>query len=155
MAFIKAVAAYEDTVDGLGSVTLLHHLLPHINDSDHAVVDWILRNTRSYWYYAHSARSYEEYVAQERWRAEQTAINVHRDRERQARDRARIAIDATTRLCGAVRRGDLTAVQALLRKGADAGVETADGEPLVSFAIRQNREDIATVLTGAAHNAGD
>ena len=145
-AFIKAVATYEDSVNGLGSVTLLQHLLPHIDDSGHEVLDWILRNTRSYWYYAYGARSYEDYVAQKRWRAEQTASNIHRDHERQARDTARIAIDATAKLYNAVRRGDLKAVQALLLKGADAEAATPEGESLVSFAIQRNRQDIATAL---------
>ena len=152
VSFVKAVAVYENTVGGLGSVTTLHYLLPDIDDPDHAILDWILRNTKSYWYYAHSARSYDEYVAQRRWSAEQTSANILRDDERQARDMARIARDgppeATRKLYNAVRRGDIKAVQALLLKGADASSLTPDGEPLVSFALRQHRQEIAAILQG-------
>ena len=152
VALVKAVAIYENTVNGLGSVTTLHALLPHIDDPDHAILDWILRNTRSYWYFAHSARSYEQYLIESRWRAEQTADNIQRDSERQARDRTRKALEATTNLYNAVRRGDLEAVQSLLLKGADASGLTPDGEPLASFAIRRHRPDIAAALQANGKN---
>ena len=58
--FIKAVAVYEDTVGGLGSVTTLHRLLPLTEDPSRTVLDWILSNTRSYRYYAHDAKSVNE-----------------------------------------------------------------------------------------------
>ncbi len=152
VAFVKAIAVYENSVNGLGSVTTLHDLLFHVDDPDHAILDWILRNTNSYWYYAHSARSYDEFVAQCRWKSEQTTANLLRDEERQERDRKRISIDATMKLYNAVRRGDHTAMRALLLKGADASALTPEGEPLVSFALRQNRQDIVATLQSSVDN---
>jgi hypothetical protein len=42
IAFIKAVAAYENTVGPFGSVTSLVRLLPLIEDNE-AVFDWVLK----------------------------------------------------------------------------------------------------------------
>lgn len=147
--FLKAIAVYEDTVNGLGSVTLLHGLLPEVADPQHVLLDWILRNTRSYWYYAESARSYEEYLRKQQCRTEQAAVNIRRDQERQAHDRVRISSQSTKKLYNAVRRGDAKAVRALLNLGADPTTNTPEGEPLLSFAIRTNRTEIVAILQSA------
>ena len=82
--------------------------------------------------------------------------NIQSDQERQARDKARIALEgapeATRKLYNAVRRGDLKAVRALLLRGADASSLTPEGEPLVSFALRQNRHEIVAILQGSGKN---
>jgi len=153
--FLKAIAVYEDTVNGLGSVTLLHGLLPEVADPQHTLLDWILRNTRSYWYYAQSARSYEEYLRKCHWRTERTAANILRDQERQAHDRVRISSQSTKKLYNAVRRGDAKAVRALLNLGADPSTNTPEGEPLLSFAIRTNRTEIASVFQSARPPTND
>lgn len=144
--FVKAVATYENTVGGIGSVTLLVDLVDVADDPQHDLYDWILRNTRSYGYYSFSARSYEEYLSERQDAAECTAANIRRDQERQARDRIRVAQQSTAKLYNAVRRGDIKAVQALLRRGADPATHTPDGEPLHAFALRSNRLDIAALL---------
>ncbi len=150
IAFTRAIAVLEHQVGGRGSVTHLARLLPLVADPDRILLDWILRNTTSYWYYSHAARSVEEYDILKALRASRTAERIQRDEERQARDRARIALEgppkATRKLYNAIRRGDLNAVRALLLKGADAFSLTPDGEPLLSYALRQNRHDIATML---------
>ena len=156
IAFIKAIAVLEHQVGGRGSVTHLERLLPLVSDPERILLDWILRNTTSYWYYAHAARSVEEYDSLKAQIASRTAERIQRDQERQARDRARIALqgplEATRKLYNAVRRGDLKAVRALLLKGADASSLTPEGEPLVAFALRQNRHEIAATLHGSGQN---
>ena len=156
IAFIKAIAVLEHQVGGRGSVTHLERLLPLVSDPERNFLDWILRNTTSYWYYAHAARSVEEYDISKAMIARRTAERIQCDQERQARDRARIALEgppeATRKLYNAVRRGDLKAVRALLLKGADASSLTPEGEPLVSFALRQNRHEIAATLQGSCQN---
>ena len=58
--FIKPVAVYENTVGGLGSVTTLQKLMPLVEDKDGDLLDWIVRNTQSYWYYSNKASSLDE-----------------------------------------------------------------------------------------------
>lgn len=156
IAFIKAIAVIEHQVGGRGSVTHLERLLPLVSDPERILLDWILRNTTSYWYYAHAARSVEEYDILKAQIASRTAERIQRDQERQARDRAASLLsappEATRKLYNAVRRGDLKAVRALLLKGADPSSLTPEGEPLVSFALRQNRHEIATTLQGSGQN---
>lgn len=156
IAFIKAIAVLEHQVGGRGSVTHLVRLLPLVADPDRIFLDWILRNTTSYWYYSHAARSVEEYDILKALIASRSAERIQSDQERQARDKARIALEgspeATRKLYNAVRRGDLKAVRALLLRGADASSLTPEGEPLVSFALRQNRHEIAAILQGSGKN---
>jgi hypothetical protein len=152
LAMAKAVAVYEDTVGGLGSVTTLRYLLEKIDDPRHELLDWILQNTNSYWYYCGSARSYEQYAAWKRWRHEAAAANIARDEERQQRDRLRIAMEATGKLTNAVRRGDTKAVQALLLKGADSTVLSSEGRSLRDVAAAAGRLDIVAMLEGHFRN---
>jgi hypothetical protein len=58
--FIKALAVFENTVGGLGSVTTLEKLLPLVDDDGGELLDWIVRNTQSYWYYSNKASSLDE-----------------------------------------------------------------------------------------------
>ena len=82
-AFAKALAIYENTVGGLGSVTALERVLPLVSDEDHAVLDWILSNTRSYWYYAHGAKSFAELESIKADNAARRARNELREAERE------------------------------------------------------------------------
>jgi hypothetical protein len=147
-SFAKALAVYENTVGGLGSVTALHRVLPLIEDDDHALFDWILSNTRSYWYYAHGATSFAELQRFESDLAARRAQNEQREREREAAAKAHIAEQATEKLFNAVRRGDVKAVEALLRQGASANGKTPDGVPLAQFAAASGRGDIEALLRG-------
>lgn len=134
IAFVKAIAKLEHLAGGFGSVTALERLLPLLQDQRRTVLDWILRNTDSYWYYGYGAKSIKEYDETRRLRAEIAADGVRRDLERQARDKARIAGDATAKLYSAIRRGDVKAVRALLAKGANPHVAAPDGTSLMTFA---------------------
>ncbi|GAO37340.1 hypothetical protein SCT_2761 [Sulfuricella sp. T08] len=149
IALIKSVAVLEHQVGGRGSVTHLKRLLALVSDSERSLLDWILRNTTSYWYYAHGARSVEEYDLSKTQIDRRTAERVQRDYERQLQDRERVATAATAKLYNAVRRGDIKAVQALLSKGADAGSLTPEGASLLSFAESRGHAAVATELRNA------
>lgn len=54
--FAKGIAVFEDTIGGIGSVTLLQHVMHRIDEPDNATLNWITSNTRSYWYYSREVR---------------------------------------------------------------------------------------------------
>ncbi len=150
--FAKALAVYEDTVGGLGSVTMLHRLFPLFADTDHAVFDWVLVNTRSYWYYSHGAASYAGFEAALRYQELRRAESLGKEEERAAEARTRRAIRATSNLYNAVRRGDTNAVASLLDQGADPKSTTPEGVPLHEFAVSAGRIEIAKLLKGELGN---
>jgi hypothetical protein len=86
IALIKSIAILEHQVGGRGSVTHLKRLLPLASTLERSLLDWILRNTTSYWYYAHGARSIEEYDLLKTQIAKRTAEGLQRDHDRQLRD---------------------------------------------------------------------
>lgn len=144
--FFKAVAAYENTVGGLGSVTILHRLLPLLPGDGRDTLDWVLSNTRSYWYYVHSATSIAEMKEFSRIRAELREHNLQLEKRREIEAKALKGDRATTNLYNAVRRGDIRAVQALLNAGANANITTPDGAALHEYAASKGRDDIAELL---------
>jgi hypothetical protein len=146
VAFVKALATYEHTVGGLGSVTALERVLPLVPDDDHAVLDWILSKTQSYWYYANSASSYAELQASRAAHARRRAQNEAREAEREQEAKVRRAERASANLFNAVRRGDLKALEALLHKGASPNAVTPDGVPLVRYAKENGRNEAAEIL---------
>lgn len=148
-AFIKALAVYEDTVRGLGSVTALCQLLPLTPGEDEATIDWVLSRTRSYDYYANGARSLAEVLEAKEARAAGRAAAVRMEAEREQAAKEKRAARATTLLYNAVRRGDLKAVQGLIAQGASADTRTPDREDLVAYAERNGRAEIAAVLREA------
>lgn len=152
-AFVKALAVYENTVGGLGSVTALERVLTLIHDEDHAILDWILSTTRSYWYYSNGARSYAELQEIKAAQAGRRAQNETREAERERFAKERKAEQASANLFNAIRRGDTKAVEALLSKGAAPQGVTPDGIPLVRYAQQNNRTAIAQLLLQAQGNA--
>ena len=146
VAFVKALAVYEHTVGGLGSVTALERVLPLVADEDHAVLNWILSTTRSYWYYSSGATSYAELQASRSAHATRRAENEAREAQRERDAKARKAEQASANLFNAVRRGDLNAVHALLQKGASPESRTPDGMPLVKYAEENGRNAVAELL---------
>ncbi len=152
-AFVKALAVYESTVGGLGSVTALERVLPLIQDEDHAIFDWILSTTRSYWYYSNGARSYAEFQGIKAAHAKRRAQNEKRETERERFAKERKAEHASANLFNAIRRGDTKAVEALLRKGAAPQGVTPDGTPLVRYAEENNHTAIAQLLRHAKGGA--
>lgn len=151
IAFVKAVAVYEHCCGTFGSVTLLQCLLPvrlTPSDTRRELLDWVLRNTDSYKYYAHGAKSLEELDLVRTRRAEMRKANILRDLQRQAGDKQRIAAKATRDLPNAVRRGDIKAVHALIGKGADVRGGDGDGESLVVKAELQLRGNCTSPTRG-------
>lgn len=153
IAFTKALAVYENTVGGLGSVTALERVLPLIQDEDHAILDWILSTTRSYWYYSKGARSYAELQEINAAHAVRRAQNEKREAERERFAKERKAEQASANLFNAIRRGDIKAVEALLRQGAAPQGGTPDGIPLVRYAEENNRTAIVQLLHQAQGGA--
>lgn len=150
-AFIMAVAKYEDSVGGIGSVTTLHRLLPLAEDPKAELLDWILQNTNSYWYYANGARSLEQLQAFRKDIATRKNATMQRESERYEEARVRRATAATESLYNAVRRGDVKAVRALLAKGADPSATAApDGRSLLSLAQDNNHGDIVAELQNSS-----
>jgi len=152
--FIMAVAAYENTVGGLGSVTSLFRLLPLVDDPDHVVIDWILSNTQSYWYYSFGATSFDELEVYRQAHASRRAESLHREQERELLAKRRRAERATSNLYNAVRRGDIQAVTALLMNGADPNTRAPDGTTLYEFALAHNHVEIANILAIGEHQRG-
>jgi hypothetical protein len=146
IAFIKALAVYEQTVNGLGSVTPLCRLIPLAPGDDEATIDWVLSHTRSYDYYANGARSLAEVLEAKAARAAGRAATAQAEAERGQGAREKRAARATTLLYNAVRRGDLKAVQGLIGQGASANARTPEGEDLVVYAERMGRAEIAALL---------
>lgn len=149
--FVKALAVYEDTVGGIGSVTALSRVLPVISDPDHAFIDWVLQNTCSYSYYANRAKSYAEWRADRAQQAWQRRVREENERRRAAESRARKAEQATSNLANAIRRGDQKAVRALLEKGAAPEGPAPDGGTFAEYAEACGRPDIAEQLRSALH----
>lgn len=144
--FVKAVAAYENTVGGLGSVTTLKRLLPLLGDSELEALDWILGNTNSYWWYGHGASSVAELAEWNRLNNERRELALAKEVERECFARLRKADKATVSLPNAVRRGDINAVRALIARGADSRAASMDGMPLLQYAKVRGLNEIAEVL---------
>jgi hypothetical protein len=148
VALAKALAVYENSVGGLGSVTTLQYVMCLFGDAveqGYETFRWISENTRSLWYYAHRAVDFIEPARRAAARAE----NNRRNYELAAPARARRANRATANLYNAVRRGDIKAVQALLGSGANPTAMTPMGESLISYARASGQEDIAAHLEAA------
>lgn len=150
-AFIKALAVYEDTVRGLGSVTALCQLLPLAPGEDVATIDWVLSHTRSYDYYANGARSLDQFMADEAARVARRVDHEHAEADRARQAKSRRAERATANLRNAVRRGDIEAVRALLHQGAAVDGGSADGESLERYAEALGHEEIGETLRQARH----
>ena len=150
VALAKAIAAYEHTVGGIGSVTALVHVLRLLPDEGRESLDWILVHTNSYSYYSHGAKSFEElqeFAARlDDARSARQAKNAREEHERAERAKANRAEHATANLFNALRRGDSKAVLALLRDGASASGVAPDGTALVDYAISIGRHDLAELL---------
>ena len=150
IAIEKAVAAYEHTVGGVGSVTTLQRLLPLIDDPARSTLEWIFSNTRSYWYYGHGAESVAELDAINVAKSERAHSNLMREKAREIEAKSRKATRATEKLFNAVRRGDVKAVRALLALGANPAAKAPEGPALIDYAAAAGKLEIANELTRAA-----
>lgn len=158
VAFAKALAVYENSVGGIGSVTAVQHVMRHFRgdaEIGYKTFRWICENTRSLWYYADRAVDFIEPDVAAVRRAAARTENERKNYELAAPARARRAQQATERLYNAVRRGDIKAVQALLEKGANPSATTPTGELIINYARDYDREDIAALLEAARDAHGD
>lgn len=157
VALAKALAVYENSVGGIGSVTAVQHVMRLFGDAveeGYETFRWICENTRSLWYYADRAVDFIEPDVAAVRRAAARAENERRNYELAAPARVRRAECATDNLYNAVRRGDLKAVQALLRRGADPTRVTPTGELLITYARTIGREEIAIQLEATRDGRG-
>jgi hypothetical protein len=147
---LKAVAIFENTVGGVGSVTLLERFASlkslRRDDCRREAYGWILENTDSYRYYSDDTKSLAGYESWMRHIAQVTHENMRRDELRQSEDKKRIAESATGNLFNAVRRGDLKAVAALLKAGAAPSACCPDGTTIIDFARGKGHLLIAALL---------
>lgn len=146
VCFAKALAVYEDTVGGLGSVTALQRVLPLIVDNNHEVLDWILSNTRSFWYYTYGAKSYAELKAIRIAHSAVVSENEKKERERAHQAKIRRAERATKKLFNAIRRGDFNAVHSLLCSGASVDGFSPSGQTFIEYAVEIGKAEIADLL---------
>lgn len=151
-SFAKALAVYENSVGGIGSVTALQYvmrLFPDSVDQGYETFAWITENTRSLWYYSDRAIEFmEPEVAAVHHAAARNEVE-RRNYELAASARSRRAAMATGNLYNAIRRGDIKAVEALLAKGADPEVFSPSGETLAAYALKLGREEITKQLEAA------
>jgi hypothetical protein len=148
VAFVKSITLVEDSIGGLGSVTNIPYLLSLVQGTERTLLDWILRNHSRY-YYSKGARTINQYDQICRVQAQHRRIQAEADERRHKEAMARIAEKATRSLFNAVRRGDLGAVLALLKKGAEPNTRAPDGRSMLEVAISSGRESIANALREA------
>jgi hypothetical protein len=148
LSFIKSLALYEQAAGGLGSTTLLFHAFQYVDDSDHKMFDWVLANTTSYEYYACGAKSYAELQQREEESSKRTAANLEREAQRAAEAKVRRAKKASANLINAIKRGDIKAVEALLRQGASTDISSSTGLSAADFADKVGHPAISHLIRG-------
>jgi hypothetical protein len=92
------------------------------------------------------ATTHAEYVERRQLRVVRARANETDEVERQEAARKIRADRATQRVAGAVRRGDLLAVKALLEEGADLKNALPNGESLLELAEQNGRGSVAEFL---------
>jgi hypothetical protein len=138
-----------------GSVHPSIHLFSYLaqrwpRERQDTLADWILAVTQNDYLPYGSMRPHATSVAE--LRVAQAAVEQGRLRRRQRleqeeRDRERARRENATRnLRGAVRRGDMLAVRALILRGADSTAVDADGVSAADLARRAGRADILNAL---------
>jgi hypothetical protein len=136
-------------------IVLYRSLIERVPEWEPPLTRWIVDNrTNPYEPFGtlndEGATTYGEYVERREARVQRARANEAAEVERQ-QEAIKIRVtrerdESTQRLAGAVRRGDLRAVQALLRKGADAARALPEGESLVTLAEENGRYAVAAFL---------
>ena len=156
VAFAKALTVAEDRAyGGYASVSPVIDLYRKIDDPDRTVADWILKHTHNEYLpfgggrlrWNRGAKSIAEYDRIIQSIAKERNAAVSKDLERQERENARIAQEATQKLFGAVRRSDINAVVTLLAKGADVNATNGDGKTVIALATEKRNQAILSLLT--------
>lgn len=157
VALAKALAVYENTVGGIGSVTAVQHVMRLFGDDvdrGYETFRWITKNTNCLWYYKDRAIDFFEPEIANAQRAAKRAETERRNHDAAAPARAQRAERATRNLYNAVRRGDIKAVVALLGMGANPSTLAPTGESLIDYARATGRENIALQLEAARNARG-
>jgi hypothetical protein len=149
-SIVKAIALYEETVGGLGSATFLNRISKIVDDPRYALFDWVVNNTTSYDHFSEGAKSLAELQAIKKRRAAGKIEREKVERKRQLTAKHLRAERAERNIVKAIQRGDIKAVEALLLKGANPDMLTADGVSLAQFAESVGQIEIAKQLRDQA-----
>lgn len=138
-ALIRAIGKFEDVRGGGGSPSMNWPLLlwgPR--RGSRATFDWVLSNCQ--WYFSKGAKSLAEYERLEMRCALHAEQEDLKKLDRHLEAFRRKAISATASAYGAIRRKDLKALFALLKKGADPDVACPDGSGIHDFVEKTGDE---------------
>ena len=139
-ALIKAIAVFdEDAVREVGSMSMNRELLFYRPGGDNTALDWVLRNTRG-WYYGKGARSLEEYESSLVRAANRRMAAVAKEDLRYARSVQERARKATAALCNALCRRDAAALAALFARGGTRESRARTGAASWSRRMRQGEQ---------------
>lgn len=155
MALIKTLTVAEQKLPDWtgGSVTpaiwLFQSLRRRLNNDPSEFVEWLLAHTTNpYIPYGHGvAHNEEEFRHLKVWGGFRSKTQVA-ERKRQAEAKTRKAKQATHNLFGAVRRGDIKAIAALLDRGADPGARDEQGQTPKEYAVSLGNEQVIAALDG-------
>jgi hypothetical protein len=156
VALIKCLTIAEQALEGWGAgsvspVIWLFRKLESI-DSNFAetVADWVLANTENdylpFGTMNLGAKSLIEYHRKKQLNLERVKASYKAEAHRQNSARQRKAQEATQALIGAVGRGDVKAVKALIAKGADANVKDSEGVSVREHARLKGNPEILELL---------
>ncbi|MBE3115776.1 hypothetical protein IMZ68_01090 [Candidatus Bathyarchaeota archaeon] len=156
VALIKCLTIAERVFEGWGAGSVspviwlfrrLASLDPNIAETN---ADWVLANTENYYLPFGTmnlgAKSLTEYHRFKQLDMERVKKSYEAENQRQEAARQRKAQEATHALIGAVRRGDVKAVNALLAKGADANVKDSEGVSVREHARLKGNPQILNLL---------
>jgi hypothetical protein len=159
VALIKCLTIAERIFDdwkaGSGSPVVwlykrLTNLAPNITET---VAEWVLSNTENHYLpfgtTNRGAKSLAEYDRLKQSASERAKARYEAEVQRQESARQRKAQEATHALIGAVRRGDVKAVKALIAKGADANVKDSEGVSIREHARLKGNPEILELLKPA------
>jgi hypothetical protein len=115
------------------------------------VADWVLANTdNNYLPFGTTnlgAKSLVEHARLKQSASERAQARYEAEVQRQESARQRKAQEATHALIGAIKRGDIKAVKALIAKGANANVKDSEGVSIREHARIKGNPEILELLT--------
>jgi hypothetical protein len=149
VALIKCLSRAEQAFPGWGAgsvspvIVLYNRLCLLDGRRARQVADWVLSNTDNPYlpFGTHNlgAKSVDEYHRLAGLALERKTAGQRAEAERQELARQQKAAKATRALYGAVKRGDVQAVKALLVKGADSEAKDPEGVTIKELTERQSR----------------
>jgi hypothetical protein len=123
------------------------------------LADWVLAHTDNHYLpfgsSSFSARSRDKLALRRREYAGRQEVVQRAEAERAAEARERRAAKATKDLPNAVRRGDLSAIDGLLEKGADPRVRRPDGASMLDLARQTGQEAVIARIEAAIGAVSD